>query len=90
VAGFEERIYPERETVEERVRWGTETRAASGEGADLVVRFPDDAPAPGHRDRAGAGPDAAPPPRPDDAPDLDGGPSRPDAGGNSPEGAAGA
>lgn len=40
IAGFEERIYPQRETVEERVRWGTETRAASGEGSGVVVRFP--------------------------------------------------
>jgi hypothetical protein len=40
IAGFEERIYPQRETVEERVRWGTETRVASGEGAGVLVRFP--------------------------------------------------
>ena len=34
-------MYPERETVEERVRWGTEVRVASGEDANVVVRFPD-------------------------------------------------
>jgi hypothetical protein len=43
IAGFEERMYPERETVQERVRWGTETRISSGPGSDAVVRFPDDA-----------------------------------------------
>jgi hypothetical protein len=41
IAGFEERMYPGRETVEERVRWGTESRASSGPGSDIVVRFPD-------------------------------------------------
>lgn len=43
IAGFEERIYPERETVQERIRWGTETRIASGPGSDVVVRFPGEA-----------------------------------------------
>jgi len=42
IAGFEERVYPERETVEERVRWGTESRVSSGPGSDIVVRFPDE------------------------------------------------
>jgi hypothetical protein len=35
-------MYPERETVQERIRWGTETRIASGPGSNAVVRFPDD------------------------------------------------
>ena len=55
IAGFEERLYPERETVAERVRWGTESRVSSGEGPDVVVRFPDAATPPG------AGDDAQPP-----------------------------
>jgi hypothetical protein len=41
IAGFEDRIAPERATVEERVRWGTETRTAAGDGLDIVVTFPD-------------------------------------------------
>jgi hypothetical protein len=44
IAGFEERIAPERQTVEERVRWGTETRTSAGDGIDLVVTFPDERP----------------------------------------------
>jgi hypothetical protein len=41
IAGFEERIAPERQTVEERVRWGTETRTTAGDGIDLIITFPD-------------------------------------------------
>ncbi|MCU0506051.1 MAG: hypothetical protein MUE82_09840 [Chloroflexi bacterium] len=73
IAGFEERLYPERETVAERVRWGSETRVASGQDGDVVVRFPDDAPAPG--------PDPAPAddvPAPE--PEVDRDPRRPRGG----------